>query len=84
MSHMEGIIMSQYAVAHAVVEPSDEQKASIAHDWGGVKIYQSLGDVPCVSREVVVICSPTINHYDCILMRLRESRLLLQWRNSLF
>ena len=60
-----------------MVEPSDEQKASIAHDWGGVKIYQSLGDVPCVSREVVVICSPTINHYDCILDAIERKPLVI-------
>jgi len=66
MSHMEGIIMSQNVVAHAVVETSEEQKASIARDWEHVKVYQSLREVPRASCEVVVICSPTINHHECI------------------
>lgn len=77
MSHMEGINMSQHAFIHAVVEPSDEQKALIAHDWEGVNIYRSLSDVPCTSDEVVVICSPTINHYDCILNAIERKPLAI-------
>ena len=73
MSHLEGIISSSNAVAHAVVEPDKIKIASIKHDWDNeVVICPTLREVPLVPDEVIVICSPSESHYGCVLEALER------------
>ena len=67
MSHMEGIMLSPNVVPHAIVEPDETRKASITSDWKEASIHRHIRDVPPAPMEVIVICSPTVNHYSCIL-----------------
>jgi len=51
--------------------------ATIMNDWEGVRVYQDLTDVPLEAREVVVICSPTTEHYICIKRAVERQPLVI-------
>lgn len=77
MSHMEGMLLSSKVVCHAVVEPDSVKIAAIMNDWEGVCVYKDLADVPFGSSEVVVICSPTTEHYGCIIKAIERRPLVV-------